>query len=309
MYYNGVKNGKHVATFLKEVHALEEQKYKTKYSRSIENAKKLQKFLQEVKYSFNHPEDGKFLENYAVNAVVSWIKENTRVKKHLFTLAGREGGFRFERDLTKVIEAVFSQVGEEGFEFDESQVLIGGKTGTVNLKNWLNKDVQKILKMTGAKAEKYFEDSLGNVAKKYYLPEVDGKIDVQGYHIRVSGTANPELVNIYNLLKDATFSAKSYATFSQRTGQDLSSYGITLGKKGNLFRAIYSTLENLHLYDEDTIISAFYAGHKMVQKGNTEIANHLFHLKYIYELTGGGIYYEGVNLGEVKYLVYNEINN
>ena len=44
----------------------------------------------------------------------------------------------------------------------------------------------------------------------HYLKNVAGKIDVKGFEVSISGEPDPELLEIYNLIKDATFSAKNY---------------------------------------------------------------------------------------------------
>ena len=58
---------------------------------------------------------------------------------------------------------------------------------------------------------------------------------------------------------------------------------ITLGNS-NLYRAVAGSLSSLG-HDDKTIASAFWAGYNKVKQGNIDVANHFYHLRYIYELT------------------------
>lgn len=44
----------------------------------------------------------------------------------------------------------------------------------------------------------------------------------------------------------------------------------------------------------------------MVQKGNQNVINHMYHLKFIYELTGAGTIVLGSTYNNVRFLVYND---
>lgn len=79
---------------------------------------------------------------------------------------------------------------------------------------------------------------------------------------------------------------------------------ITLGRS-HFYRAFSGPLLDLG-YDIRTTNSAIFAGQNVVDR-KENVAQHFFHLRYIYELTGSGIIYtDGGYLGEVKYLIYND---
>lgn len=78
-----------------------------------------------------------------------------------------------------------------------------------------------------------------------------------------------------------------------------------MGKALNPYRAIYGTLKDLG-YSHSTAQSAFYAGKNMIKKGNQDVINHMYHLKYIYELTGAGTVVFGDTYNNVRFLVYND---
>jgi hypothetical protein len=73
----------------------------------------------------------------------------------------------------------------------------------------------------------------------------------------------------------------------------------------NLYRSIVGTLNSLG-YDQKTAESALWAGFNKIKDGNSDIANHFYHLRYIYELTGAGSTYNGESFGGVRFLIYND---
>ena len=309
MYVYEKKEKKHVAQFLGEVHKMEQVKYNARRNPLVKKARELQEFLQEIKYAFNHPQEaatlGELLDEEALSLIIESIHNQQKNMKRIFSRGGRIGGFQFERDLQRVITAVMENVSAEDIKIDKNQILIGAKSGNIET---IDADLEKwkrdILEAIGMKTYTEVKAKNGRIIRKYYLPSVTGKIDVQGYKIDVRADANLKLLYLYSLLKDATFSAKSYSSISFKTKQDLSETNIHLGNT-NLYRAIVGSLTNLG-YANGTATSAFYAGYNEIMKNKDDVKQHFFHLKYIYELTGGGIKYDGVDLGEVKYLVYND---
>lgn len=321
MYYNGKRNGITVHQFMEQVHASMKLKYSssnTTYSHDIIQAKQLQQFFQDLKTVANGG-----LSNFFDQAIIEQILSDMQASnsfmysnfqiKNLFTASGTAGGFRFERELSAVIETVMSEVADEDFEFDKTKVLLGGEQGTTISMDELDlseASVQKFLKKIGTKTQKYIEDKENQTKlKQYYLPEVTGKIDVQGYVINIRANANPQLVEIYNLLKDATFSAKNYDSmrfdekqkiFVEATGRS----NLHLGKS-NILRSIYGSLKEFS-NDPKTTQSAIFAGYNAIAKGDNDVANHFYHLRYMYELMGTGITYNGKSYGNVRFLIFND---
>lgn len=279
-------------------------------------AQKLQYFFQDIKLVSKGGQ-----AHYFDQQIIQLIWDNFRANnsfmnknfKNLFAQSGRQGGFSFERQLSGIIETVMKEVAEEDFEFDKNQVLLGAERGTtINYEelDLSDKEVQKFLEKIGTKTQRYIENDLtGTKLKQYYLPEVDGKIDVRGYEINVRADANPKMIEIYNLLKDATFSAKNYdsMTYDQKIGELVQATGrniLHLGKS-NVFRSIYGSLKE---YNDDPQVnkSAIFAGYNSILKGNTTVATHFYHLRYMYELMGTGILYNGKSYGKVKFLIFND---
>ena len=305
MYYNGNKNYK-VSSFMNEVHSIMALKYEKVIQEDIQQAQKLQRFFREIKEAAQN--DNGVIENEAIQIILDSIKlPNGEKLKNIFKGTGRTGGFRFERELTAIIEAVYSNLTDE--DIDLGQINIGSQKVDVNIQNLEEQMTQKILKAIGTKTQKKIEEQNKKAKKKFYLNSVDGKIDVKGYNINIKMNANQELIEIYNLLKDATFSAKNYNSMTQdeKAKQYVEMQGhksITLGKT-NLYRSIVGTLNSLG-YDQKTAESALQAGLNRIKDGDNNIANHFYHLRYIYELTGSGLTYNGESFGEVRFLIYND---
>ena len=315
MYYNG-KHGKHVETFLNEVHAAVNAKYNASMNIDAINAQKLQDFFQQLKMAASNKDHGNdivydmFLDDL-LNDIESIAKSRSANYKigNLFKRRGRnaqEQGMVFERELTDVIQAILERISGE--KILREDINIGAKTGNVkysaidNMVKEINTDVEKEVTKELNKSKKPF----------HYLKNVAGKIDVKGFEVSITGEPDPQLLEIYNLIKDATFSAKNYDSMTwdeklQQMVQRTNGNGLIHLGKGNPYRAIYGSLSNLG-YEHKTIDSAYFAGKNRIELYNSDNASsHFFHLRYIYELTGAGILYSGgVNLGEARYLIYND---
>lgn len=315
MYYNG-KHGKHVETFLNEVHTAINAKYNAAANIDTINAQKLQKFFQELKEAASNRDNKEnIVYNLFLDDLLNDIETIAKARsvnykiENLFKRRGKnsqEQGMVLERELTDVIEAILEKIS--GDKVLREDINIGAKTGNVKFT-----EVDNMIKDINSEAEK---ELIGKINKEkkplHYLKNVAGKIDVRGFEVSIAGQPDPQLLEIYNLIKDATFSAKNYDSMTwdekmQQMVEKTKGGGLIHLGKSNPYRAIYGALSNLG-YDSSTIDSAYFAGRNRVNIYNSNsAANHLFHLRYIYELTGAGILYSGgINLGEARYLIYND---
>lgn len=308
MYYNG-KRGKSVSTFMKEVHTKMKVKYQDKNIEAQKQAQELQLFFQELKMAARYGINSQnFVNSMIIAEVLQQIPNHMQGKfkiENLFRGTGTSyyQGDRFERELTSVIASVLESVSEDSSSVSKSKILIGSETGKTTADDEVDNLAEELLKTTGKSIEKV----LGKEAQTQFLKHqksVQAKIDVRGYEVKVKATATPEMLHIYDLLKQATFSAKSYS--SMTWDQKIKTISdITLGKT-HYYRAFSGPLSDLG-YGKATVASAIFAGKAKVQNGDREVAKHFFHLRYIYELTGSGIIYNnGQDYGEVKFLIYND---
>ena len=291
MYYKG-KEGYNSVTFLKEVHEIMYQKYGKKNQEEINNAIELQKFFSNFKKDLLSSSPVTNIINQNILNFLMQQGYSIPELQTLFTTPGTKGGFAFEKGLGLVILSFLKNLTTDDIQLKD--LIIGGDNANIAIDNWSGELTQQLFKKIGTQTEKYFEEE--SQKEKYtYLQDVSGKIDVQGMTVKVTYAMTPEVEKIYTLLKDATFTAKSYITDYLGMG------------KSDLYRAIVGPLLELG-YDQRTSESALYAGLELLKKGNANVASHFYHLRFLYELTGYGLKYGGRDLGTAKYLIYNNPN-
>ena len=176
-----------------------------------------------------------------------------------------------------------------------------------------------MVELIGLKTYRVVEDKITKEKfKQYYFSDVQGKVDVQGYKITIKKQSTPELMQIYNLLKDATFSAKNYDS-QKIVGKNVDSLikefnaghtTLMLGKT-NTYRALSGSLHYLGINSKKTIDNIIFSGLTVLNSGKdtdkyNDVANHFYHLRYLYELTGAGIIGKDGKSQRVKYLIYND---
>lgn len=268
-----------------------------------ENAKKLQLFFQKLK-----------MDDSNTNSDLTWSIIKQQIEDDVKLLSGGSntslfrttGGKSFEQELSKVLYSIFNQISNgdllENVDNNLKKINIGQETSNIDiaLENLLSNTVQQALRSMGTKTEKYFQENEQHT-KKYYLTNIQGKVDVQGYQVQIKGEPNEYLLEIYNLLKDATFSAKNYTEFYWNYSLKAYQWGgsLKLGSS-NFFRCFYGVLSDLG-YRHPTIMSAFWSSYNNWEQ-NPLTALRLNQIRFVYELTGAGL----LKGGNVKYLIYND---
>ena len=319
MDYLGRYNNKTVAEFLvNDVHPQMDSKYSWRNDQDVKDAKDLQYFFQELKLAASMHRDGKIINNLALKQVLDTLEEMKTAERWNYDVGNlfrRSGGIVFERELSDVIIAVASTVTNDDINMAAArkQINVGGEKGNVMDENFSALISQQILTATGVKMEKKIKLESGEEKKLHYLADVEGKIDVDGSNYSVNIKLNPDatLLKYYKLLSQATFSAKNYDSLTWDKKMEMlvetNHTKIKIGDS-NIVRSVYGSLNSLGLWDNDTIMSAIYAGYWAITKYKRKIvSNHFFHLRYIYELTGAGIIYKGnPNNKEVRFLIYND---
>ena len=320
MDYRGIRDGMSVSAFMNTIHTNLVTKYKARASMTgdVANAKRLTEFFKDIKTVQAGGQASAF-EQETIEQVLGSLpqfkfKGNT-FRQQLFT---RTGGARFERDIAKLATTVVSQIAEEG-SMEKVNNLV---TGNVNAENNIDPErmassvVQQMLQLAGTKTQKYFtEEDKKSKMLKYYHREVYQKIDVQGLSgnitFTIKASASAELVEIANLLNDATFSAKNYGNWSwDRTANngkggiiDSSTSDVKFGAT-DVSRSLTAIIQSLG-YDIDTAISATYAALNEVDD-NPELAIQLYHMRIAYELSGAGQILDGnIDYKGAKYIIYN----
>ena len=302
MMYNGRK-GYPTARFLNEVHGVMYAKYSVAQSQDVEKAAEMQTFFQNLKIAatgIDNLPDG--VDKALYSELLQEITNQLKIKgnKPLHKFFHRYGGSSwwkgdvFERELSAVIQAVAYKTSGNDEQVKNYQVKTGQELGTTTLTDDLVEGIKKDL-ASGLSEEQAFKNARSNFHGFQKMVQI--KTDVQGVHVDIAAEyEGTELANIQKLLDQATFSAKSYSsqTYNTKTKQwemlqDAYSNRIKLGKS-NSYRAMYGSLRSLG-YDHDTTTSAYCAASNIISKDKPSkdtVAKHVYHLRYLYELTGAG---------------------
>lgn len=206
----------------------------------------------------------------------------------------------FEEELAAVLSSIEKQatgttIGVEGR-------LVGGQSANI-LMSEVSKDVEKVMNKFINNTERRINNTTDQ--NKHWTKPVarSGKVDVEGLtKMDITAELNPAWTDLYHLFSGCTFSVKNYSSFFTK------SLNIHLGNT-DVYKALYGSLSALS-YDNDEINSIISAGlHSYENSGNQTVANHFYHLRFIYELTGVGLYdSEGEPISGVDFLIYNDPN-
>lgn len=315
--------------YYKDVHRRMLDQYVDNNHQDDANALELQSFLSQIKILGRKDSPGTGL--ISQSAITIWnraTKLANKTKKVANTLLNEKGGANLEKDLTSIILATLPEKVTE--QIDKKQINIGAKhfnLGVSYAENEFNNliedsDIVNALKDLRSDLRTY---STKNSIFPIKIKSIPGKIDVAGPGYILSNIEfeieDANIKKYYTLLKDATFTAKNYASESNFYSKEMKKYYIRdlnadfpnlhLGNS-DPYRAVFSSLSFLG-YSKEVIQAAFYAGYWRLRYKNTEsdeIGTHLWHLRFAYELTGAGSYYIDQALsklnGGAKYLIYND---
>lgn len=309
IYNNGKRKEMKVSAFLDWVH---NDMYSKGFSELMEiekeadQAKELQLFFQQLKDQAHYGKStNNIISTEEANYILAKVQEKTKWKNPIFK---QFGGYNLEKQLYQIIESVYEMNDIES-SFDD--IFTGAQHGTVFLeKNFNNCTIKALKDLTGKTAEILQNKSReNNQLYPYMMASVQRKTDIQGgnYQININWQESAGLKRILALLNQATFSAKNYSK------NDLNEIEKTTGLKlghSNPYRAIYASLSFLG-FSGKTINSAFYAAFNSVKNSlpnNENVSAHIYHLRFIYELTGIGMnLLKDIQKGErAKFIIYNE---
>lgn len=127
-----------------------------------------------------------------------------------------------------------------------------------------------------------------------------GKADVTGLELSLTADVAPEWEQLFSLFQGRTFSLKNYSSYSQ-------TLEIHLGNT-DVYKALYAVLSAAGFIDSEIQEILIHGFNSIIKPGqNAEIASlHFYHMRYIYELTGVGLYADGEKLSGVDFLIYND---
>lgn len=315
---------KDVSCILQEVHDAMKTKYITSPAIQVDiaQAKVLTDFLLTLKeraFNRKNTSPAERIQEDIYDLILDSIKlPNRRTVHNLFRRTGRfaqQQGAMFEEDFAAVILAVMDIANPDDKSRDSSRIKkinIGNVTGTTDI---------SLFEAAQEEINYYTEDLADEVKKEIDSKKVGfvfGKIDtlVQGKIVNVNGSVQfPP--GVLEALSNSSFTDKSYRSISYREGQkiDLGDRQITLGNS-DPYRAVMGSMRVLG-FDRLATQKVFYGGRNIVsgidnndpKESSDYVGMHIYHLRYMYELTGAGILYQnyGSELsGGAKFMVYND---
>ena len=283
--------------------------------KEIDNAKFLEAFLFKVKnVNAQHPIEALININYLeLVERATQAMPNAKSTTNIFRRAHKQNQKLldgaddiFEQELSAIIKTFENMSLEMPISNGNNyKTLLTGQSSA----NIVNNIVETTLK----ESQKAIIANINKSKNELYTGPVfrSGKIDIQGAYaeINIEAQVKSEFQFFAKLLKDATISAKNYSSqyWSQEEQQKIDKNIISLHLgASDVFKAFVGGMSSLG-YPTDVIIKAFFAGYTNYTKGNKDIGYHIYHMRFLYELRGAGLYdKEGNNLKEVKYLIWND---
>ena len=207
--------------------------------------------------------------------------------------AGMRAGIKgvddvFEAELSKLLQIAAEKATGQKNITNTGVEVVGNMVGNIN------KEFLEELQLQGNSIIK----KNSKISKLIQSPEFRAaKVDVTGYSSEfiVSSSIRPQWFEFINLFRNAKMTLKNYSSTS-------ATETIHLGKT-NPTKAILGSLSNLG-YNPKHGTHIYY--HLLGDKKNKE-AHHIIHLRFTYELTGGGLYdRQGNRLDGADFFVYND---
>lgn len=279
------------------------------------NAAKLQKFFQEIKmYAQKDPKTLSTLAKQSaeismIKNILDTIQLRSKYRLNMSNFLRKRGGARFENETNRILDAVFYSVAnlEKSFLPENGGLLdfrTGKKTGNV----FAGEISKGFLKALAQHDQIQITDPYDHLMENKQI-----KMDIDAssnpfLKIIVREDASPRLIEIYNLLKDATFSNKNYDSYEMIDKE------IFRPRQNNTFlddlhmgntvmtKAVYGPLRYLGFGTEESIKLAFKIANS--KTGDNEY-EHGYHLKSFYEITGAGLKSAG-QYKLVKYILFND---
>ena len=328
MHVNGF-TGTSASVVLNKVHQQLYRRYvKQAYSdtsiNSIKNAELLQDFLQSWKrYANGKAVKSQLFTPMLLETIQSAMPKNSKFKFNT------SGGVKFEREFgTFILNLLNNEILGTSFQGKFSDALNktltgskqvtstkSGKYDIIDLDGLAYQILQNIYSTTDMKLRSELEKAYRGLNSQRARTDgkeitVSGKTDVSAKRVEfIISTQIPEQMRlVFQLLSKAQFTLKNYATsgyayiFLKQKGLDPTK--IHFGDS-NVLRALVAVLTELG-YKMNVIKSIYYSAYA---SGDVSAQLHIYHIRYVYELTGLGQNYidkELKQFGEAEFLIWND---
>lgn len=309
---NKFLNGVHDAIINNYLKGLYNQKNSNEL---IQNASILERFLRDLKRESGQKKKSK---NITFNLVKNEVNKTLGrgATKYLFQTSYDKHNKvdPFEEEMTALLYAITKNIAieEEAEKLTLEDFSLGSKQVTVDLeKKYLKEWSEIAIKQCAEQAEKEFtySDKWGNVVAR------SGKPDSQGVEVTIKADANPELLKIYDIIKNAKFSEKNYQNmyWDKKNNKSIpGSSSLHLSQKdSNALKAYYGVLTDLGYSKESAVVSFYhaYGCWKKKDHGHGDVEKNILRIRQVYELIGSGSGFfengEFKTIGKVDYLIFN----
>lgn len=319
------KKNPNVSRILQDVHDTMKMRYSPSgvLAKDISQAQILTNFLQVLKeraYNYNNINKAEKIQNDMYDMILDNIKlPNNRTLHNLFRRIGKINkvtGQYFEDDLAAVVASIVNLANPDK-HYTYKNFSFGNIAGTTDI---------DLLKETEEEMDDYVEELVYTTQEELEKNKpgfVLGKIDTAVKEKIINLNAEIDIPEaLLDALSNATFTDKSYRSvgWDKTLGKqvDLGDRIIHFGNS-NPYRAVLGSMSMLGFTKEQSMY-VFYGGRNISFGKDTDppiedsdyVNIHIYHLRYLYELTGAGILYKnyGGDFSQgAKFLVYNDPNS
>ena len=301
---------------LGQVHNRMKQRYNLQQqaAEDVQKAYKMEMYLRNFKVAGNEywkkekiqPGYKTSIETQAMEEIATQVRKNLKLGS-----SGLNALFRWKH---KDAQDVAKSVGADDiFEAELNEMLqVASKMALQDDSQKIDSGAQILGRVAGNVSEgilKELEKQFPAKVASHDLPDdLTGgtharsiKADVGGYSraFRISASIKPQWLDFINTFTGVKMSVKNYSSGG-------SSYQITLGDTA-IQKSIPAILSNLGYSDKKAVHIYYHILGE--QPFDTKTAGHVIHLRFAYELTGGGLYSEKKRLDSADFFVYNDPNS
>ena len=252
--------------------------------------------------------------------------KNVTGGREWFQMAGgKDQGFNFEQELAAIVGAVANMTG--GSFHSMTELMVGGQDRSVNVGGVMYNELKSMVQQIGENWIKNIDDKMVKSGKdllkgqnRLVTVNVSGKIDVMALTSEYTfiPTVSAEFNTVAQLLKTATFTAKSYRSMIYDIEKKLpvASKTTELHLGGtNTNRILLDMVMRYGQLPYPVAASFVYKTLNSFSKSNTGLYEEMSRLRWIYELTGYGQTYLDTYIQKqiekesgmgAKYLIYND---
>lgn len=290
-----------------------------------EDAEILEKFFKYVKEKAVQAETSSPIEEEAFNTIIAAMRYESGRSKFDWTRLLKSGGISFEDSIARLAQLAENALAER--INNETELL---KDTTINIEEKFSINQRKIgtktaniFQQTSVQIEKEIVDNINQLTDqkvkelfgKQFLQSgivvaVSGKTDIQGNKgitIQLKNDNQLDLpTRILYLLASSNFSLKNYSSLRKEEDKYIPQAETLIALGGStLYRALYSVLSYIGMPNINKIIYNIILN--ATEENSVDSQKHLYHLRYIYELTGAGLKYtDGNDHAPVDFFLYND---